>query len=735
MIRFLFFTFFILSSIIGFGQDRPKVGLALSGGGAKGIAHVGIIKVLEEANIKIDYISGTSMGAIIGGLYAAGWSSDQLDSIVRVEDLSSYMVDAFPRSTRPHFDKEYGEKYAIAFSVDGKKIQLPSAVSSGQLLSNFFNRLTRHVSHIDDFDDLPIPFVAFGTDVETGESIAFESGDLGRSMRASGAFPGLLTPFEIDNKLITDGGITNNFPAKILKDKGMDYVIGSNVESGLYTKEDLLTITNIIEQISSFQIVKSSKAQRKYCDLIIRPEIEEFGVTDFNKADTLLKLGTAAAMAKWDSLKLFSTDNFIVKNKALKRDQTDSINISKVSIIKNPAFTDERILDFFKSSLPSKISEEDFYNGINSIFGSHTQRYVDYYFRKNEGEESFTLMLDPKPKNGYDRELRLGVHFDNAYQSSLLINGTILNLLSNNSITSVNLIIGDKVRYTANFLAEYSKKPDLGIDSRLDLNTIPIEVPILLPGDTMTQKATFDFDYLDWSHDIYARFYSDNNHSVGLSGEIKFYNASTDQLSLPTETRGIGENGIYFTGSIFSRYDSRDQRDFAKKGFYSYAQLRYIHPLTSDFYENPSSIHSYNLDWSFLKIFKIANNFSIGWGGNVGLTSEDATPPYIYFVGGNNQNFINNFKAFEGLVYAQEFDNNLLSTNIYGQLEVFNGHYCKIAINGALLSNSVNNFSTDRHIRSFSGSYGIDTPIGPVELTGAFSNKGNQFYFNLGHWF
>lgn len=173
---------FILFSIHGFGQDQPKVGLVLSGGGAKGFAHVGALKVIEEAGIKIDYISGTSMGAIIGGLYASGWRAHQIDSIIHNEDFSAMMVDELPRSVKPIFDKEFGEKYALSISVKDFKIKLPSAVSNGQNAFNFFNRLTRHVSSIEDFDQLPIPFVAFGTNAENGEAIVFENGNIALSL-------------------------------------------------------------------------------------------------------------------------------------------------------------------------------------------------------------------------------------------------------------------------------------------------------------------------------------------------------------------------------------------------------------------------------------------------------------------------------------------------------------------------------------------------------------------------
>ncbi len=728
--------FFFLFSLSGWTQDRPKIGLVLSGGGAKGFAHIGALKVIEEAGIELDYISGTSMGAIIGGLYASGWCAHQIDSIIQNTDFGAMMVDDLPRSVKPIFEKEYGEKYAISISVKDFKIKLPSAVSNGQNSYNFFNRLTRHVSHIDDFSQLNIPFVAFGTNVVTGEGIVFENGDLARTMRASGAFPGLLAPYEINGQLIIDGGITNNFPAKILREKGMDIVIGVNVEGGLHTKEELSGIDKIIEQVSSFQMVQRSLEQRQYCDLIIYPDVIGFGVADFSDADTLIRRGARAAKIKWDSLVQISGKSGEIKRivPELYLNKRDSIDIQDLFIIKNPIYTDEKILDFFPTSLPGKISEEDFYESVINLYGTNTFQYVDYYFTKNEVGDN-QLVFNPRPKVGYDRLLRLGLHYDNVYKSSLLLNGTFLNLGASNSITSVNVILGDKFRYTANYLVDFGRAPDVGLNSRLDVNTVPVELPVLFLTDTSLQSATFDFDYIDWSNEAYVRFFSNNNQSIGFNGELKFYRTSTDQLLGNNEQRVVGENGVYFTGGIFSKYDSRSNKDFAETGFYSDLKLRYIRPLTSEFFEADDNINSFNLDWKFLKLFKINGNFSLGLSGNIGLLFGEATPPYTYFLGGNNKNFVNNFKPFEGLAYAERFGNNLLSGNFYGQIRPFNNQYARLGVNFAMLSNAYDNFINQQLIKSISASYGVDTPIGPISITYGISNEGQQAYFNLGHWF
>lgn len=728
--------FLLLFSLSGWTQDRPKIGLVLSGGGAKGFAHIGALKIIEEAGIELDYISGTSMGAIIGGLYASGWCAHQIDSIIHNTNFGSMMVDDLPRSVKPIFEKEYGERYALSISVKDFKIKLPSAVSNGQNSFNFFTRLTRHVSHIEKFDELPIPFVAFGTNAETGKGVIFETGNLARTMRASGAFPGLIAPYEINGKLIIDGGIANNFPAKILREKGMDIVIGVNVEGGLYSKEQLGTFDKIIEQVSSFQMVQRSREQRQYCDLIIYPNIKGFGVADFSDADTLVKAGTHAARAKWDTLLQISgkSEAELRPKPHLKFIENDSIDIGDLFILKNPIYTDEKILDFFPVVFPGRIAEIDFYTSIINLYGTNSFQYVDYYFTKNEVGEN-QLVFNPRPKVGYDRLLRLGLHYDNVYKSSLLLNGTFLNLGASNSITSINVILGDKFRYAANYLVDFGRAPDLGFNSRLDVNTVPVELPVLFLTDTSLQSATFDFDYIDWSNEAYVRFFSNNNQSIGFNGELKFYRTSTDQLLGNDEQKVVGENGVYFTGGIFSKFDSRSNKDFAETGFYSDLKLRYIRPLTSDFFEADENINSFNLDWKFLKLFKLNGNFSLGLSGNIGLLFGEATPPYTYFLGGNNQNFINNFKPFEGLAYAERFGNNLVSGSFYGQIRPFSNQYARLGVNFAMLSNAYDNFINQRLIQSISASYGVDTPIGPISITYGLSNEGQQAYFNIGHWF
>src|SRR5690606_34972403 len=168
---------------------QPKVGLVLSGGGAKGFAHIGVLKVIDSLGVKIDYVAGTSMGAIVGSLYASGYSGKQLDSIFKSLNFDDVVSDNLPRSAKTFYERDNSEKYALTLPFDNFKIKLPSALSRGQNVYNLLSKLTLHVSNVSDFDKLPIPFFCIATNIETGEAVMLDKGNLAKAITASGAFP------------------------------------------------------------------------------------------------------------------------------------------------------------------------------------------------------------------------------------------------------------------------------------------------------------------------------------------------------------------------------------------------------------------------------------------------------------------------------------------------------------------------------------------------------------------
>ena len=201
LVTFIFSVTLLWSQEVTEKKDI-KVGLVLSGGGAKGLAHISVLKVLEEAGVRVDYIGGTSMGAIVGGLYASGYSATQLDSIIKKIDFYKILSDNTPRKSKSFYEKESGEKYALILPIINKKVGIPKAISEGQNVLNLLTQLTQHVNDINDFSKLPIPFVCIATNLETGKQETLNKGFLPEAIKASGSFPTLLSPTEINGKLL-----------------------------------------------------------------------------------------------------------------------------------------------------------------------------------------------------------------------------------------------------------------------------------------------------------------------------------------------------------------------------------------------------------------------------------------------------------------------------------------------------------------------------------------------------
>lgn len=739
----VFFTIslFLIGLSLPAQQAPLRVGVVLSGGGAKGTAHIGALRVLEEAGIRIDYIGGASMGGIIGGLYASGWSIDQLDSILRANDLAEVLQDEVRREYQPFFNKQYGEKYAFRLSFKDFKLALPAALSDGQQAFDFMSALTDQVVEITDFSQLPIPFFCIGTDVSTGEQVILEQGCLARAMRASGSFPGLLAPVEVDGRLITDGGVVNDFPAKEMREKGMDIVIGINVEAGLYDKQQLQSMEKIIEQIGSYQMTARSREQIPFCDLVIWPDIDGYGVTSFEAIDTLISRGEQAARKNWAQLTQIAKAQR-ARPQPNSQDRAQPVfddcpmNINTVVLADNPAITQRALLHKFPEPLPGEISFDKFREGIAALYATDNFQYIDYQFKPDSGgsrEMEMRLKLRP----GYESSLRLGVHYDQVYKSSLLLNGTFRNVFVRNSILAVDAIAGDKLRYNLHYYIGRHRGAGIGFNSRLNTVDLRVDLPVRIDigGNVSVQNLLFNLT--DINQELYFNLASGNRFVTGLAAELKFFKTATSQaVNYITSNDYIDEKGWYAGGKAFFHFDSRDRIFFTRSGLLAGLEIRSIHPLTSLKYENEAQKLGWNIDLRLAMAFPVFSKLSVSASTDVGITRGTPAPPFRYFLGSNNRNLINNFRPFPSLAFAKISGANLISGNLGFQYQLFKNHYANFSGHIASISDTEKAFSEGKGLlRSLSFSYGIDTFLGPVELTYAISNRGDQWYFNLGYWF
>ena len=280
-------------------DERPRIGLVLGGGGARGIAHIGVLKELERLQIPVDAIAGTSMGAIVGGLYATGLTADELEQIVLSLDWSQALSDTPLRKNLSFRRKQDDVRYPIGLElgVRGRKIILPRGLVQGQNLDPLLRELTADVAQIENFADLPIPFRAVATNIETGDRHVMASGDLARSIRASMSVPGLIAPTSLDGKLLVDGGVVANLPVDVMRDMGVDIIIAVDVEFPLYAPDELETAPAITEQMLTILTRKETLRQIEKLhadDVLIRPALGTFASSNFGDPVFAIEKGLAA---------------------------------------------------------------------------------------------------------------------------------------------------------------------------------------------------------------------------------------------------------------------------------------------------------------------------------------------------------------------------------------------------------------------------------------------------------
>ncbi|MCP3962591.1 MAG: hypothetical protein GY719_32525 [bacterium] len=284
------------------GERRPRIGLALSGGGARGCAHVGVLKVLEEMRIPVDYVAGTSMGAIVGGLYASGLSAAEIEQILSTMDWAALGEDQQPRRDRAYRRKEDDQRYVMNLEIGLDGFVLPRGLRSGQRFTFELRRHTWPVVQISDFSELPIPFKAVAVDLETGERVPLDRGSLATAMRASMSIPGVFTPVELDGRLLVDGGIVANLPIDVVREMGADFVIAVNIGDQLVGREELGSMLAVTEQAMTISSAQSVAALLPTADLVLTPEVAGRGSLDFTDVAGIIGEGEKEARRRSDLL-------------------------------------------------------------------------------------------------------------------------------------------------------------------------------------------------------------------------------------------------------------------------------------------------------------------------------------------------------------------------------------------------------------------------------------------------
>jgi NTE family protein len=737
-----FFCFLLLLTALGsYGQQNaePKIGLVLSGGGAKGLAHIGVLKVLEEQGIKIDYIGGTSMGAIIGGLYASGYSAAELDSIFNQTNFDILIQDDLPRRAKTFYEKEDSEKYAITLPFDNFDISFPTGLFKGQNIYNLMSRLTMHVSEVNDFSKLPIPFFCVAANVETGEAVILDEGSLAKAISASGAIPTLLSPIKVDDQLLTDGGVANNYPVEELKRRGADIVIGVDVQDTLVKRDKLRSVFEIITQISNFRTIEDMKEKIPLTDIYIRPNITPFSVMSFEEGNAIIDSGRVAALEKLPELKALA-EKAGEPQKRSKVARIDTFNISSLTLRGNSTYPRSYVQGKLKLSYDEPYNFDDLNIGINNLSATGNFDRINYQLIPEDDQGNYTLAMQIEESEN-KMLLRLGLHYDELYKSSALINLTRKSLFFTNDVASIDFVVGDNLRYNFNYYLDKGYYWSVGFNSRyntfekyVDFNSLSVE-----PDDFISNRE-LEVNFKDFTNQLYVETLFQQVFSIGAGVEHKYLNFSSSTFNDPEngDDKIVFDESHYASAFGYLKFDSYDNKYFPTRGL-SFNGDFHLYLYSSDYNElfSEFSIAKGAIGYAATPFNNFTTRISTETGFKIG---NDRTDVLDFFLGGYGNDFINNIKPFYGYDFLSLYADSYIKALFEVDYQIFRKNH---VIASANISNvedrlySTGNWFSLPDYTGYALGYGIETFMGPLEVKYTYSPeiKESYWFFSLGFWF
>ncbi|WP_025805141.1 patatin-like phospholipase family protein [Pseudomonas chlororaphis] len=706
---------------------RPKIGLVLSGGAARGLAHIGVLKALEEQGVKIDAIAGTSMGAVIGGLYASGYKIDELEKLALSIDWQQALSDAPPREDIPfrrkQDDRDFLVKQKLSFRDDGS-LGLPLGVIQGQNLALLLESMLAHASDTRDFDKLPIPFRAVATDIASGEKVVFRKGHLPRVIRASMSIPAVFAPVEMDGRLLVDGGMTDNIPLDVARDMGVDIAIVVDIGTPLRSRQQLATVVDVLNQSITLMTRRNSEEQLATLhknDVLIQPPLASFGVTDFGRAQEMIDAGYRATRILDARLApLRQAESMDAGLSAARTPSQRTPIITAIRVENDSKVSDDVIRYYIRQHIGEPLDLGRLQTDMGTLYGLDYFEQVQY--RVVHKGNDHTLVINARGKRSGTDYLRLGLNLsddmrgDSAFNlgASYRVNG--INSLGAEWLTRVQ--IGDQQELYSEFYqpldvgSRYFIAPFIGIESQ--------NIEAVLDNDPI---AEYRLERYGLGLNI--------GRQIGNSGEIRFgvgeawgkADVRVGDQDLPSESFNEGYYELRYS------FDSLDNVYFPHAGEDIGLSLRQFEPsLGSD--------KRYR-QWEF-KLDKALssgpNTFILG--GRYGRTLDEAEVVTSSFVLGGARQLSGfredalsgqNISLMRGVYYRR------LTPRSYLPLDF------PLYIGGSLERgrawNNDNEFDSG-YINAASIFLGFDTPLGPLNFSyGINDDNQKAVYLNLGQTF
>ena len=700
-------------------RRRPTVGVVLCGGGAKGFAHIPILKAIDNAGIPVDYIAGTSIGSIIGSLYAAGYDPDMMEKIVREQDWNQVIYDKIPRTLIPVEQKMQERQYLATFPIKNGKIKVKPALVDGLYVNLLLSKLMLPVSEIHDYRKLPVPFFCIATDVEHACQYEMTEGNLARSVRSSMSIPFLFKPVSMDGRVFVDGGMVNNFPVRNMEERGVDIIIGVDLEDSIIPASKIDNSIELFESMLNLSSLEESNYARSHCDLYIKPNLHGRNMMSFDDFDSIIKFGEDAANEYYPYLKKLAGFLHDFENYEIERPHTqlvDSLTVAKIEVVGIGEKHKSGVVREFGKRFPKKMSMDDIHEVIIKLKASGY--YEDLWYETEETHDGMTLKLHCKEIA--DKTTSFCIHYDNEYGIGALVNFNMKNIWHtlNRATLNLDINIAENPYIRCNLNKRYGRIFSYGAD----LSVISVRINQLYDAN-ITNTYSIQSNTLD----IYAQLVPSLTQQIRIGGVLDYVHMKDL----------VGEGGLKIDYSLYSYlylkyyYGNEDSPNFAMRGW----KVNFLGKCV--FYEGLS----YIVHADVLKSFPIGKKHSVKLGVEGGTKIGEPEVPlfYQFLVGGQSKmNYYDNIVAFSGLNFVDKVVDHFTIGKLAWQWNFYKIFYSTLSFDCGFMSD-VYDFWFDHNsfVCGAGLAFGADTVIGPVEvsLMGSNINSHPVGFINVGFWF
>ena len=710
--------FLVFTVNIHLYSQNPGIGLALSGGGARAMAHVGVLQIIDSAGLQIGYISGTSMGAVVGAFYAMGYSGHQIQQIMKTVDWQAVSDNKVQRKNLSFFDRKQSDRYLLSLPITEKGITIPAGINYGYYILQNLSHLTISYPGYQDFRTLPIPFVCTGTDIESGLLKEFDEGILSDILRASTAFPSIFFPYEIDGRLYVDGGVMDNLPISLLTKRGVRYIIASDVQNPAYTKDQLTSINKILEQAATFASQKAYDDNICNAQILLEPKMTEAGLLSFEYTDRLIQEGRKAALKYWDTLVALA-QKYPRITPFKKELPPESIYVANIRVTGPSDINDQYIYKTLGIRKNEKLSIQKIHSFMDQIYGRKNHEIIKYdLYPITDTSYSLNFYFKSFRHNQY---LRLGVHFDSDFGSAFLFSYYKKNFLFKNSFLNVDLILGDNPRGNFIYFVDRGAIPTLGV--RGQFNTFRTQL-------FEAGRPSNFINYFEAGGDLFIQSIINKSFLVTGGVQTEYFNLIPTQPNDPL----IRDHLLYFNYFGQIQFDNLNQIFKPQKGSkFEFAARVLSRTERYEVFIKPTTV----LSGMFLQSF--------GYGRvGVNLTLQSTVSfgsnqffPYRIFMGSFGNNYFQHIYKFAGYRFLELSGRQ----NVVARGEFFfkttSNQYITFTYNVGKIGEEVSDLITNLILDGFAVTYSFNTLIGPLEFTLMQNNTTTRTlgYVSVGYWF